>query len=109
MAEEPEAPAGPVIRVTSEEAAAFATMLADINVRVLPMLADASVAAELKGHIEALGAAMTAGNAEIASAAHMNAQTVLAAYTSEVGATARDAADIASIGLALSKADGMIE
>lgn len=109
MAEEPEAPAGPVIRVTSEEAAAFATMLADINVRVLPSLANASVAAELQGHIAALSAAITAGNAKDAAAAHAGAKAVLATYSSEVGASARDAADVASVGLALSKADGMIK
>jgi hypothetical protein len=109
MAEEPEAPAGPVIRATTDEAAAFATMLGDLNERVLPSLAEASVAAELKGHLEALGAAITAGNAGDAFAAHANAKKVFDAYSSEVGVAARDAADLASVGLALSTADGMIE
>jgi hypothetical protein len=109
MAEEPQAVGGPsFIFGSAEEVAEFVPMLADINERVLPSIADATVAAELKAHVEALSAEMTARNTEAARAAHTSAKAVLDAYSSKVGADASDAADIESVGLALATADEMI-
>ena len=106
---EEQAPGGPsFIIATDAQLSEFSPMLADINERVVPSLADASVATELKGHIEALGNALANRKTEAARTAHTNAKAVLDTYSSKVGTDASDAADIEAVGLTLATANEMI-